>query len=344
MTTNLPARPDLGHLKRQAKNLLKVHQRGDADACLIFRRLNRFNHASDAHILASEVKLNEVQFALALDYGFSSWDSLKRHVEQLAIADEGVNPHELLCRTNWELIEGKRFSDGQKAEITAILLASADEGNAAAKSPDIYPLYFTPPGNDRKLITINGVTPKTQIFSANHYELEILRLLALWRPNDNTVRRMLFKTKERLSKTCFGKFCATGECFEASIVALRFLATAFPDEEEWIGTLTENIRDEIDNKPKGKRRRWGTTFYYWLTLTDVQVPTAISEIRRYEALLVRHLSRSYSYQNAYDRVYNPIAKYIVRNCLARLPEYQHIRGIEGHEGNDGRFHFDFARP
>jgi hypothetical protein len=91
MTTNLPLRPDLGHLKRQAKNLLKAQQRGDADACPILRQLHRFGHASDAHILTSEVKLNEVQFALALDYGFSSWNALKEHVERLAIkADEVV--------------------------------------------------------------------------------------------------------------------------------------------------------------------------------------------------------------------------------------------------------------
>ena len=266
-----------------------------------------------------------------------------------------MDPHELLCRTNWDLIKGKCFSDEQKAEISAMLLSAADQEDAArrsrrsAKAPDdgrvMYPYFFRPPHNNgHTLMTINGVKPKTQILSANHYELEILRLLALWRPGDDTVRCMLSETKERLSKACYGKFCSTGECFETSIVALRFLATAFPDEEEWISTLTESIRDEIDNKPKGKKRHSGTTFYYWLTLTDVQAPIAISEIKRYESLLIHHLSRSYSYQNAYDRVYNPIAKYIVRNCLARLPEYQHIKGIEGYAGSDGRFHFDFVRP
>ena len=93
MTTNLPQRPDLGHIKHQAKNLLKAHQRGNADACPILRQLSRFNHASDAHILTSEMKLNEVQFALALNYGFSSWNALKHHVEQLAITSDEVVIH-----------------------------------------------------------------------------------------------------------------------------------------------------------------------------------------------------------------------------------------------------------
>lgn len=264
-----------------------------------------------------------------------------------------MNTHELLCQTNRELIEGKSFTDQEKKEITGGLLAAVNSQNKVerfhrgVKAPSdgriMYPLFFIPPYNGgRKLITINGVMPKTHILSANHYELEILRLLALWRPGDETVQCMLNKTKERLAATCFGNFCATGECFEASIVALRFLAAAFPDEREWISKLIEGIRSEIDNKPKGKKRHSGTTFYYWLTLTDIDSPTTISEIRRYEPLLVHHLSRSYSYNIEYDKLYNPIAKYIARNCLACLPEYHHIKNIEGYPGSDGRFHFDFT--
>lgn len=93
MTTNLPPRPDVGHLKRQAKSLLKSQQQGDAAACPVLRRLNRFSHASDAQILASDVKLNEVQFALALDYGFSSWNALKQHVEQSTIIGNDIVIH-----------------------------------------------------------------------------------------------------------------------------------------------------------------------------------------------------------------------------------------------------------
>lgn len=93
MTTTLSPRPDLGHLKRQAKNLLKAHQRGDTGACPVLRQLYRFSQSSDSEMLAAEVKLNEVQFALALDYGFSSWNSLKHHVEHLAITGDEVIVH-----------------------------------------------------------------------------------------------------------------------------------------------------------------------------------------------------------------------------------------------------------
>jgi hypothetical protein len=84
MTTHLSEHPSWGRLKQRAKSLLKAHRHKDAAVCTVLRHLHRFSHASDADILVSEVKLTEVQFALALDYGFSSWDALKRHVEEVA--------------------------------------------------------------------------------------------------------------------------------------------------------------------------------------------------------------------------------------------------------------------
>lgn len=263
-----------------------------------------------------------------------------------------MTTHELLCNTNWELIKGRAFTDEERNEITDKLLvtvsskSTVEHFHKGLRVPDdgpvLYPLYYIPPDNlGKKLITINGMMPKTQIFSANHYELEILRLLACWRATDDTVNTMLERTRERLATTCFGKFCAKGECFEASIVTLRFLATAFPHEEAWMSLLVEKIRDEIGNKPKGKKRHSATTFYYWLTLTDLHLPVAVSEIERYKASLIHMLSRSYSYNTAYDKLYNPIAGYIVRNCLARLPEYHYVNELEGYARSDGRYHFDF---
>jgi hypothetical protein len=262
-----------------------------------------------------------------------------------------MTSHQLLSQTNWELIKGRAFTGAEKDQISSNLMSAAssrskvDSFHKGVRAPSdgrgMYPLFFIPPyNNGKKLTTINGVTPKTHILSANHYELEMLRLLALWRPDDDGVRSMLTKTKERLATTCFGRFCAKGECFEASIVVLRFLANAFPDEEEWISMLLENIGEEIDNKPNGKKRHSFTTFYYWLTLTDIQLPMAVSEIERYRTALVKVISRTYTYTSEYDRLYNPIAGYIVRNCLARLPEYHHIKDIQGHAGSDGRFRFD----
>ncbi len=80
MSRLLPIHPDLEHLKNEAKALLKAHDRGDASACAALRRLRRFAGAADAEILAATLSLTEIQFALAMDYGFPSWDDLRRAV------------------------------------------------------------------------------------------------------------------------------------------------------------------------------------------------------------------------------------------------------------------------
>ena len=77
-----PIRLNLEHLKGEAKSLLKARAKGDVSACAVFRRLRRFAQADDAQILAATVAvtLTEAQFALALDYGYKSWDELRRVV------------------------------------------------------------------------------------------------------------------------------------------------------------------------------------------------------------------------------------------------------------------------
>ncbi len=81
MTPSLPERPDLRHLRNQAKEILKSHQAGDAAVCQTLRGLPRLAEMGDADILAAEVSLQEAQHALAKDYGFATWKELKAHVE-----------------------------------------------------------------------------------------------------------------------------------------------------------------------------------------------------------------------------------------------------------------------
>ena len=58
MSRDLPARPNLDHLKKQAKELLQTLREQDPDA-----------------------QLSDAQHALAREYGFGSWPRLKAHVE-----------------------------------------------------------------------------------------------------------------------------------------------------------------------------------------------------------------------------------------------------------------------
>ena len=58
MSRDLPARPNLDHLRKQAKQLLQKMKLQDPDA-----------------------QLADAQHALAREYGFASWPRLKAHVE-----------------------------------------------------------------------------------------------------------------------------------------------------------------------------------------------------------------------------------------------------------------------
>lgn len=76
----LPTAPSLEHLKKQAKDLRKLHRDQNPEAIPVLKRLHPFKDSSGEEIFAAKLSLNEAQLALALDYGFKSWGELKRHV------------------------------------------------------------------------------------------------------------------------------------------------------------------------------------------------------------------------------------------------------------------------
>lgn len=88
MARNLPLKPNVHYLQEEAKDLLKSHRRGEAAACATLRLHHRFRGVLDEQILKQSVSLQEVQHALALEYGFKSWRELTVRVQQApAVAD-----------------------------------------------------------------------------------------------------------------------------------------------------------------------------------------------------------------------------------------------------------------
>jgi len=81
MTKQLPVKPSLEHLANQAKDILKAHKSGDASICARLKVLNRLAQMSDAKILGSDLNLADAQFVLAMEYGFKSWNEMKKQVE-----------------------------------------------------------------------------------------------------------------------------------------------------------------------------------------------------------------------------------------------------------------------
>ncbi|MGJ7488780.1 hypothetical protein [Variovorax sp. ZT4R33] len=77
----IPARPDLGHLKKQAKELLAGYRRGDPAAFTRFRQSLPLAAGKDVAAIAGlGLRLHDAQSCLAREYGFPSWVDLQGFV------------------------------------------------------------------------------------------------------------------------------------------------------------------------------------------------------------------------------------------------------------------------
>lgn len=75
----LPASPDLSHLKKQAKQLLCAYKEGEPAAVALIREF------LPAPLSPEAMRLHDAQSCIAREYGFPSWKELKTHVEASAL-------------------------------------------------------------------------------------------------------------------------------------------------------------------------------------------------------------------------------------------------------------------
>lgn len=120
MAKNLPARPNLDHLRRQAKKLLAELQSGDSSAVETIRtHLPAARGMTPAQIRAAGFRLADAQSAIARKTGFDAWPQLARHVEQLRALEgtwefvklevEGQSMPPAAMQSSRLLMDGDRF-------------------------------------------------------------------------------------------------------------------------------------------------------------------------------------------------------------------------------------------
>lgn len=115
MSRQLPVKPNLEHLREQAKELLRRVHQGDTAALELFHSLVSFS-------APASLKLADAQYVIARDHGFQSWPKLKEHVESVARV---LQPAEMLTAA----------IRAQDAEKTARLLLSHPELKAQINLP-----------------------------------------------------------------------------------------------------------------------------------------------------------------------------------------------------------------
>ncbi len=95
MSRHLPARPNLRHLKNEARDLQRAIAVDDGAAIRIAEGLPRLSGVAPAEIRDADVSLQETQHVLAREYGFASWAQLvtaidgidSRPIEELTVDD-----------------------------------------------------------------------------------------------------------------------------------------------------------------------------------------------------------------------------------------------------------------
>ena len=120
MPKNLPDRPSLAQMRRQAKDLLKQLRSRDQDALgRLYQLFPKLKGEGDKQPADVSFALNQAQRVIAREYGFSSWSKLKRHLE--ALASPGDESHVTLLSRVYDKISGSLpESSPMIAVITAL--------------------------------------------------------------------------------------------------------------------------------------------------------------------------------------------------------------------------------
>jgi hypothetical protein len=170
---------------------------------------------------------------------------------------------------NYSVVTGCQLSKKATNELYDALLEHIDMNGDAYlddNKSSMVPYFLKVQDHISKdFMTFTGYRPKTKILYSNYCELELLRILYLLQPISSDYNWIFETVRDRIRETCFGRFCPTGECFEISILALRFISTVFPEEKLWIDLYVTNIAHTIFSQKRRISKRTELLFCQVLT-------------------------------------------------------------------------------
>jgi len=95
----LPERPNLEQLKKQAKSLLRSARAKDPAALQRFRVLPALATLPLDRLQATDLALHDAQSVIAREYGFKSWREFHEHVEEQSLSFAGAIDEFVRCAT-----------------------------------------------------------------------------------------------------------------------------------------------------------------------------------------------------------------------------------------------------
>jgi ankyrin repeat protein len=130
----LPERSNIDHLKKQAKELIRLYRGRDAEAISRFRSaLPVAAGQGDDAIASLKLGLHDAQSCVAREYGFASWTDLKSFVE----ANSASRNDQTACVLNWlKLVySGHVHGSGNRASPRAAVRMLAENPALGAADP-----------------------------------------------------------------------------------------------------------------------------------------------------------------------------------------------------------------
>ncbi len=148
MPRELPARPNLEQLKKQAKSLLHAAQARDRDALHRFAALPAFSGKSIDEIDATELALHDAQSVIAREHGFPSWPALREEVEARTLSFAEAVDEFIRCATGGASGRAERllalYSNIASANLyAALVLGDTDAVDGRLRD---HPALATQPG------------------------------------------------------------------------------------------------------------------------------------------------------------------------------------------------------
>ena len=271
-----------------------------------------------------------------------------------------MEKYKILMEINRKAVFAEEISDVEKEETVSVLLNGIcckedilkykRRMRVNTETDNIYPDYYIPPYNgNKKLRLIQGYLPKTNILYANHYELEIIRLLFMFTPENEKVNELVEKTLQRLKNTCFGNSCTKGECIAAGISVLRFLAVTQPNDLEWIDKLLNPLGNMFLSFGSGQAatQKGIPLSYLLMAFTDINNEKTRDLIAQKKEWLLDMLRKGWitgklsNGKISEGDSYNLMGKYIIRNAIGTLPGYEDVSKYEIYvSGKDERCYCD----
>lgn len=266
-----------------------------------------------------------------------------------------LKKYEILMEINRKQIFSEEISNKEIEEVVSVFLDGICSKEDILKykkrmkvnpeTDNLYPNYYIPPYNDnKKRRLIQGYLPKTNLLYANHYELEIIRLLYLFAADNDKVKEMVNNTLQRLQETCFGNSCVQGECVVTGISVLRFLTVIQPDDKEWIDRILNPLGDLFLSFSNGQAavQKEIPVSYLLMVFADINNEKTRNLLSQKKEWLLDLLRRGWITGNLSNGkiseidTYSPMFKYTIRNALGTLPEYKDISKHEIYISNEDK--------